>query len=59
VMSKHTIRRVPVVDDAQKPIGMVSLNDLALAMANGREVPASQVAATLAAICEHRPIAAA
>lgn len=62
VMSKNKIRRVPVVDDAQKPIGIVSLSDLALSMARGRELPAAEVAATLAAICEHRstaPIAAA
>jgi CBS domain-containing protein len=55
LMAKHKIRRVPVVDDSQRPIGMVSLNDLALAMARGRDVSASEVAGTLAAICEHRP----
>jgi CBS domain-containing protein len=61
LMSKNKIRRVPVVDEAQKPIGIVSLNDLAVSMINGREVPATEVAGTLAAICEHRasPIAAA
>jgi CBS domain-containing protein len=53
-MAKHKIRRVPVVDDAQLPIGMVSLNDLARTMARGREVPATAVAGTLAAISEHR-----
>jgi CBS domain-containing protein len=55
LMASNKIRRVPVVDDAQRPIGLVSLNDLALAMAKGRGVPASAVAGTLAAICEHRP----
>jgi CBS domain-containing protein len=55
LMSKNKIRRVPVVDDAQKPIGIVSLNDLAVSMAKGRDVPATEVAGTLAAICEHRP----
>jgi len=59
LMAKSKIRRIPVVDDAQRPIGLVSLNDLALAMANGRGVPAGQVAGTLAAVCEHRPIAPA
>lgn len=62
LMAKHKIRRIPVVDDTQKPIGMVSLNDLAIAMGKGRGIPASEVAGTLAAICEHRsrsPIAAA
>lgn len=56
LMAKHKIRRIPVVDDAQRPIGLVSLNDLACAMAKGREIPSTQVATTLAAICEHRAI---
>jgi CBS domain-containing protein len=53
-MAKHKIRRIPVVDDANQPVGVLSLNDLARTMANGRDVPASAVAGTLAAICEHR-----
>lgn len=57
VMAKHKIHRIPVVDDAQRPVGLVSLNDLALATAKGRGVAASEVAGTLAAIGEHRPIA--
>lgn len=59
IMAKHKIRRVPVVDDGHRPIGMVSLNDLARTMARGREVPATAVAGTLAAICEHRTTASA
>jgi CBS domain-containing protein len=55
LMAKNKIHRVPVVDDAQHPIGIVSLSDLALAMAKGREVSATEVAGTLAAISEHRP----
>lgn len=58
LMAKNKIRRIPVVDEAQRPIGMVSLNDLALAMARGRELPSSEIAGTLAAICEHRPVSA-
>lgn len=54
LMAKHKIRRIPVVDDDQKPIGIVSLNDLAVAMAKGRQIPQAEVAGTLAAICEHR-----
>jgi CBS domain-containing protein len=54
LMAKHKVRRIPVVDDTQRPIGMVSLNDLACTMAKGREIPSNQVATTLAAICEHR-----
>lgn len=59
LMAKNKIRRVPVVDDAQRPIGMVSLNDLALAMSRNRGVAATEIAGTLAAICEHRPSATA
>src|SRR5262245_6899704 len=33
LMAKHQVRRVPVVDDAQRLLGIVSLNDLAVAMA--------------------------
>jgi len=54
-MAENQIRRVPVVDDAQRPIGMVSLNDLALAVEDGREVSAEEIASTLASICAHRP----
>jgi CBS domain-containing protein len=54
LMAKHKIRRIPVVDETQRPVGMVSLNDLACTMARGRDVPATSVAGTLAAICEHR-----
>jgi CBS domain-containing protein len=59
LMAKHKIRRIPVVDEADKPIGIVSLSDLALAMSKGRDVPPQEVAGTLAAICEHRPAATA
>jgi CBS domain-containing protein len=54
LMAKHKVRRIPVVDDERRPIGIVSLNDLALAMMRGREVPVAEIAGTLAAICEHR-----
>jgi len=53
LMAKHKIRRIPVVDDEQRPIGIVSLDDLALAMAKGA-IPSTEVGETLAAICEHR-----
>jgi CBS domain-containing protein len=55
MMAKHKIRRVPVVDDTQRPVGVLSLSDLACTMARSRDVPAAAVASTLAAICEHRP----
>jgi CBS domain-containing protein len=59
LMSKHRVRRIPVVDDAQRPIGIVSINDLAIAMAEGSDVPAIEVAGTLAAISQHRTCATA
>jgi hypothetical protein len=43
-----------VVNDDQHPIGMVSLNDLALASARGSGIPRSEIADTLASICAHR-----
>ena len=59
LMAKHKVRRIPVIDDQQRPIGMVSLNDLAIAMVKGRELPPAEIASTLAAISEHRPSAVA
>jgi CBS domain-containing protein len=56
LMAKHKVRRIPVVDDTQHPIGIVSLNDLAIAMTRNRELPPQDIARTLAAICEHRPV---
>src|SRR5690349_728567 len=53
-MAHHKIRRIPVVNDDQHPIGMVSLNDLALASARGNGIPRSEIADTLASICAHR-----
>jgi CBS domain-containing protein len=57
LMAKHKVHRIPVVDDAQRPVGIVSLNDLAIAMTRMRDIPAADVAATLAAISEHRATA--
>lgn len=54
LMARHKIRRIPVVDDDQHPIGIVSLNDLALASARGRDIPRTEIADTLASICAHR-----
>jgi len=59
MMAKHKIRRIPIVDDANHPVGILSLNDLACTMAQGRDLPASAVAGTLAAICEHRTVSSA
>jgi CBS domain-containing protein len=57
LMAKYRVRRIPIVDDAGKPIGIVSMNDLAIesvqpdaAMKHGP----SKLAHTLAAICQPR-----
>lgn len=56
-MAEHQVRRLPVVDDDQKPVGMVSLHDLAIesvqpdsTIKNG----ATKVAHTLAAVSHPR-----
>ncbi len=56
LMAKHTVRRLPVINSDGEPIGVVSLNDLAIEAAqpdthirNG--LP--KIAHTLAAICQH------
>jgi CBS domain-containing protein len=58
LMCEHQIRRIPIVDAENRPIGILSLDDLAVEsvqpdteMRNGP----LKVAHVLAAICEHRP----
>ena len=55
LMSQHRIRRLPVLDAANRPLGVISLNDLALEavqpdtrMKHG----ISKVTHTLAAVCQ-------
>ncbi len=55
-MSAHQIRRMPVTDLEGHPIGLISLNDIA--RATGRDVPAAEVAHTLAAVCAPRAVIA-
>jgi CBS domain-containing protein len=55
-MRAHQIHRVPVVDDAGHPVGIISLNDLARAAHQGAGVSSSEVADTLAAVCADRPL---
>jgi CBS domain-containing protein len=54
LMSRHQLRRLPVVDSAGRPLGVISLNDLAIEatqpdtrIKNG----ISKIAHTLAAVC--------
>jgi len=53
LMARYQIRRIPVVDDNGKPVGVISLNDLALECARS-DTRMEQVATTLAAICQPR-----
>ena len=56
LMRQHQIRRVAVTD-RKKAVGVVSLNDMALA-AGGKSKALENVGQTLAAICRHREEAA-
>ena len=58
MMRSHQIRRLPVVDDDHRLVGILSLNDLAVAAPDAenrkRGVQPVAVADTLSAISEHR-----
>ncbi len=59
LMSRHQIRRVPVVDGQNQLVGILSLGDLAREAEREREqrrpeVKVDEVAATLAAVCHPR-----
>jgi CBS domain-containing protein len=57
-MSERQIRRLPVVDDQQRLLGIISLNDIARAASAGKLAPAD-VVRTLAAISAPRGLASA
>ncbi len=59
LMRQNQIRRLPVLDQAGKPVGIVSLNDLTLAAHRQREqevaeVTGAEISETLKAICRPR-----
>jgi CBS domain-containing protein len=54
-MCQRQLHRIPVVDDAGHPIGLISLDDLARAAQQGA-LTAEEVANTLAAVSAHRPL---
>lgn len=54
LMASAKVRRIPVTDASRRVIGIVSLNDLALALRRGLGVTALEVAETLAAVCAPR-----
>lgn len=63
-MRSRELRRLPVVDDQRRLVGMLSLEDIVLAaQTNGHDLPpkfAQDVVLTLEAICSHRsPLVAA
>jgi CBS domain-containing protein len=56
LMSKHQIRRLPVINDAGAPIGLISIGDIAREAAAGRKKKSDlkQAIDALASICEPR-----
>lgn len=54
-MTQARVRRLPVVDINRTVIGIVSLNDIALAAGESGPVRDRDVVAALQAICAHRP----
>jgi CBS domain-containing protein len=60
MMAEHQVRRLAVVGDDGKPIGVLSLNDLAVeGVRSGTRFDdaSSRIARTLAAVSAHRPAA--
>jgi CBS-domain-containing membrane protein len=57
LMANHQVRRIPIVDGEGRPIGIVTMNDLAIESVQPdtpmKHAP-SKLAHTLAAICRHR-----
>lgn len=59
VMQREQIRRIPIVDANNHVVGLLSLNDIAVARNEQAPIPSEEVADTLGAICNHRSAAAA
>jgi len=58
LMQEHQIRRLPVTNESGDVIGVISLNDLAVAASDNKDKSLRQdISATLASVCRHRPIA--
>ena len=63
-MRSNQIRRLPVVDESGRAIGIISLNDVALeaeaeAPRATKQLTLGEVGGTLGAICRHHPVAVA
>ena len=56
LMQKHQIRRIPVVDESGRPVGIVSMNDLARHAHRGGQrhngPSPDSILRTLAAVCQ-------
>jgi CBS domain-containing protein len=57
-MKTSRIRRLPVIDDQGHLQGVISMNDIVIAAADSRQVPATEIVAAMANICAHRSVAA-
>jgi len=56
LMRDNRVRRLPVIDNAGRPVGILAINDLArLAGQVKRSAVDRELVATIAAICEPRP----
>jgi CBS-domain-containing membrane protein len=56
LMQDHQVRRIPVLDTDRRPVGVVSLNDLARRAARSkRHATEHEIVSTLAAVSEPRP----
>jgi CBS domain-containing protein len=56
LMTEGQVRRVPVIDNDGRPIGIVAMNDLARLAARAKKgVVDREIVQTLAAICSPRP----
>ena len=52
LMANNRVRRIPIVDDANRPLGMISMTDLAVEAVQPRSrLVASQIAETIACVC--------
>ena len=55
LMSKHQVRRLPVLDDEARPVGMLAMNDLARVAASAhRSAAAREFVRTMASVCRPR-----
>jgi CBS domain-containing protein len=54
-MRQHRVRRLPVLDQQKRLVGIISINDLVMRAEHGRgaDVPDEALLETLRAICAH------